>query len=224
MLALPDHGFVLLSLTKSGSTSLDHSGALKSRASITLRRDPRLKHVTYRQFEEHVVPLLALSGYPRESYEVVTIVRDPVDWLVSWWRYRSRPGLEQGERRHRWTGDMTFAEFAHGFLDGRLADDPVDVRPAAFVAAADGTLGVDRLFALPRQDLWAGWLGERIGKDLEVPHRNTSRERRDPELTDDLVAALTRRMQDDVAVWRLVAGSGEWSGDRDRRPVVLPGA
>lgn len=223
MLALPVHGFVLLSLTKCGSTSLEDVRALRNRARVALRHEAPLKHATYAQFEQYVEPLLAIGGWAREDYEVAVLVRDPLDWLVSWWRFRSRAELLEDGRRHRWVGDLGFEEFADGFLDGRLADDPVDVRPSAFVADRAGRVGVDRVFALGRPDLWHPWLEERLGTTIEVPRRNESTERRGPGLVPEVEARLRARMADDQALWDRVADAGEWRVPRDARPPAVGG-
>ncbi len=41
------------------------------------------------------------------------VVRDPVEWVVSWYNFRSRPALaDSNHKRHSvYTGSMTFAEF-----------------------------------------------------------------------------------------------------------------
>ena len=103
MLAMPKHGFVFLSTTKTGSTAIQQH--LLQEAHFIARRPPSLKHTNARNFEREFAPILNRHGYPRESYELVCIVREPVSWAMSWWRYRSRRQLKG---KPNFTGDMDF--------------------------------------------------------------------------------------------------------------------
>ena len=79
MLALPAHGFVLLSLPKCASTSMVK--AVAGQAEMVLRINPKLKHINCAQFHELMVPVLRKGGYQRKDYEVVSLFREPVEWL-----------------------------------------------------------------------------------------------------------------------------------------------
>ncbi len=91
MLLAPGKGFVFLASTKSGSTSIET--AFMTHSQMILRKPPAIKHTTYAGFQRFLQPFLNSKGFPRESYEVVCVVREPIDWLSSWWRYRSREKL-----------------------------------------------------------------------------------------------------------------------------------
>ena len=114
MLALPAHGFVMLSLPKCASTSMVK--AVAGQAEMVLRINPKLKHINCAQFHELMVPVLRKGGYQRKDYEVVSLFREPVEWLESWWRYRKRPALDE-ENSQRFTGDQTFEEFTIDYVE-----------------------------------------------------------------------------------------------------------
>lgn len=216
MLALPAHGFVVLSAPKCASTALEE--ALGDRAEMVMRHHPRLKHVNVRAFHRYVAPLLGIAGYERDDYEVVSLLRDPVDWLHSWWRYRQSPHVRQAEGDgSRWTGSMEFAEFAAAYVAGRGAEIGVLGRPARFVLKQDGSVGVDRLFAYERTDVWQGWLRERLGEDLEFPVSNRSPVRTEIELDDDLRARLAAYFAPEEELRARVTATGEWAGARGSR-------
>ena len=63
MIGLPAHGFVMLSMPKSASTSL--VSMLSPRAELVLRHNPRMKHMNCRSFHRYVVPVLERGGYRR---------------------------------------------------------------------------------------------------------------------------------------------------------------
>jgi hypothetical protein len=229
MLALPAHGFVVLSAPKCASTALET--ALAPRAEMVLRHHPRLKHMNARSFQRNVAPLLASVGYERANYEVVTLFRDPVDWLHSWWRYRQGPRLKQSggrvdQRRarqglatgkRRWTGDLDFEEFATAYVEGRRAEVGLRGRPLRFVLRQDGAIGVDRIFAYERMDVWQGWFRERLGADLEFPATNRSRVRAPLEIDETLRARLEEHFAPEYEVRAHLLDDGQWSGTRGAR-------
>lgn len=234
MLALPAHGFVVLSAPKNASTALEN--ALGPRAEMILRNHPRLKHMNARSFHRRVAPLLGSVGYDRSSYEVVTLFRDPVDWLHSWWRYRQGPRLQEpggavDERRARqglpevsarWTGDLDFAEFASAVAEGRQKSVGVRGRPVRFVLDGDGAIDVDRIFAYERSDVWQAWFRDRLGADLEFPSSNRSRVQAPLELDPSLRASLEEYFAPEYEVRDHLREDGQWSGVRGARLTRTP--
>ena len=214
MLALPAHGFVMLSLPKSASTSMVR--AIAGQAEMVLRVNPRLKHINCSQFHELIVPVLRKGGYRRSDYEVVSLLREPVEWLESWWRYRRRPALLE-ENARRYTGEQTFEEFTLAYLDRR---QQVRGRPARFVALGDDlTVGVDRLFQLERPDVWQGWLAEKLGKPIDIGTDNVSTERRPPELTAATRARLEEHFAPEYDLYAHVRETGQWAPPRGYVPL-----
>jgi hypothetical protein len=118
MLIAPARGFVFLAMTKTGSTAIE--SAFGPYAQIVQKNSPQLKHTRYARFERFLAPFLAASGWPRESYEVVCAFREPIDWLHSWWRYRSREAIaDPSHRAHKnYTGNVSFEEFARAYING----------------------------------------------------------------------------------------------------------
>lgn len=173
-------GFCFLAMTKTGSTAVEQ--AFARHAEIVVRRPPRMKHATARTFDKVFAPVLEHYGHPRESYELVCVVREPVDWAHSWWRYRSRPETV-GRPSH--TGDMTFDEFAE-----RIAAGEIKLGTATnFVRVAAGRPPVDRVYRYEHLDQAIAWMAGRLGVDVpETGRVNTSPR------TDAPIAASTRRL------------------------------
>jgi hypothetical protein len=188
LLAAPRHGFAFLSTTKSGSTALEQ--AFTPHAQVILRGPPRLKHINASGFHKHVEPLLHDQGFPRDSYEVVAIVREPLDWLLSWWRYRSRDAL----RRRRgaggkdvYAGDTSFEEWATAQIDNDMQGIG---RMSRFVAVPDGARGVDRLWRYEHLDGAREWMSGRVGEEVSLRVVNAS-----PKRPADVPDALRRRIE-----------------------------
>ena len=181
MLAVPKYGFVVLAVPKSGSTALE--AAFTKHAQLVTSGPPSLKHVTAREFDERFAPLLEQHGYARADYEVTALVREPVSWLASWWRYRSRPGIA-GKRTY--VGDLGFDEFV-----GRVVTGEIRLRPQTdYVTSPDGRLAVDRLWRYDDLDSAFEWMRAKVGKKkIKLPQRNVSppREHEVTAATRDLI-------------------------------------
>ena len=179
-MAMARAGFCFLAMTKTGSTAVER--AFQRHAELVVRRPPTMKHATARTFDTVFVPVLEHYGHPRESYELVCVVREPVDWVNSWWRYRARPGSE-GSPHH--TGDVSFDEFAERIVAGE-----VDLGTATnFVRTRPGRPPVDRVYRYEHLDEAIAWMAGRLGVEVPAVQRvNTSPRPVSP------VAASTRRL------------------------------
>lgn len=178
MLLAPRKGFVFLAMPKAASTSIEQ--AFLSHSGIALQGNP-FKHTKYAAFQRFLEPFLASKGIPRDSYEVVCLFREPIDWLYSWWRYRSREELANPSHLlHRnYTGHVSFEQFAYAYMKGneRFArvDRPSGVRrPSKFVQSRPGQAEIDRIFRYDRLDLLVDFLCERVGEEVEVGTSNVS--------------------------------------------------
>jgi hypothetical protein len=173
MIAAPHLGFAFLAMPKCASSSIEPK--LIWRGMISMPRNPALKHMPAAQFERLVVPLLEVAGYRRRTYETVCLFREPIEWLHSWWRYRSREALAApGSPGHKnYTGHVTFEEFADAYIAGRAAFAQIGSQ-AEFVRGLDADVGVDRIFRYESLDLLVGYLTERLGIELELDRRNAS--------------------------------------------------
>jgi hypothetical protein len=176
VLLAPGKGFVFLATTKSGSTSIET--AFMRHSQMILQKPPAIKHTTYAGFQRFLQPFLNSKGFPRESYEVVCVFREPIDWLSSWWRYRSREKLANPrDPKHRnYTGEVSFEHFARAYMEGSERFANVG-RPSRFVRPRSGQAEMDRIFRYDRLDLLVDFLCEKVGEEVEVGSANTSPDR-----------------------------------------------
>ncbi|MBA8802933.1 hypothetical protein FB382_001224 [Nocardioides ginsengisegetis] len=169
MMAMAQAGFVFLSMTKTGSTTIQRE--FERHAQLVASKPPPMKHMTARFFEASIAPVLTHYGFARESYETVAMVREPVDWAASWWRYRARPGTEG---RRTYTGDMGFDEFADRICTGEVYLGS----SAKFVSSLEGEVLVDRIYRYEHLDRAAAWMADKLGvKVPELASANVSPER-----------------------------------------------
>lgn len=191
-MAMTHAGFVFLAMPKTGSSVLQ--GSFARHAQILVRHPPMAKHMSAARYERVFAPWLARCGYPRDSYETMCLVRNPLDRAVSWWKYRARPEL-QGKPNY--TGDMSFATFAE-----RLVAGDIGLGTATnFVTDKDGAVIVDRLYRYDNIEVAAEWMASCLGiRTPELPHVNVSPQR-EPDLDARGRARLEEYFASDLALY-----------------------
>ncbi|WP_316013212.1 gamma-glutamyl kinase [Roseobacter sp. HKCCA0434] len=156
-----------LAVPKTGSTAIE--AALAPHCDVVLSGHPQLKHMRLRRFERQVRPILPGGG---EGIETVAMIREPLDWLGSWYRYRTRPELSGPNS----TAGIGFDQFVRDWL----SDDPprharVGMQSAMLAPPADGP-GLAHLFVHERPGPMIAFLQERFGVPIALDRRNVSPE------------------------------------------------
>ena len=174
---------VVIANTKTGSTSLE--SALEGLAEVVVSRPAPLKHTTARAFRRHVAPWLAeLAG--GAAFETVGLVREPLDWLGSWYRDRAGAGeLPEG---------MDFAGFGRDVLALPPPPHARLVSQAAMLCDDAGAPLVDRLFRYDEITRFVDFLEDRLGCEITLPRLRVS-----PAAPTDLPADLRARLSDHFA-------------------------
>ena len=183
---------VLLAVPKTGTTALE--AALAPSADAAIVNPPGLKHMTLRKWRRDLAPVFEQNG--RRPMETVAVMRDPVDWLSSWWRYRSRPELD-GQKNS--TAGISFDDFVRDWL----SDTPPDhARIGSQATFLEG--GVDHLFRHDRPEPLRMFLSERLGLAVSTGRANVS-PRRDGKLSDAMEARLRAERPAEFALWNSLA-------------------
>ncbi|MBN2631435.1 MAG: gamma-glutamyl kinase [Rhodobacteraceae bacterium] len=140
--------------------------------------------------------------------ETFAVMREPLDHLGSWYRYRQRDALRGHENS---THGMTFA----AFVEARLSDDPP---PFARIGRQDRFLGfldsgppVTHIFDYAQLDLLIGFLSDRLGVAMRLPHRNASPAAAPQALTlpEELAARLRALHAAEFALYDRVRQAGQ---------------
>lgn len=177
----------ILAMPKTGTTAIE--AALAPLCEIRVTGDPRLKHMPYRRYARFLRPMLETGGHG--GIESFCLIREPVDWLASWHRYRARPGIPDPRNS---TLEIGF----EAFVEAWLAPDPPPFaqvgRPARFVSDAQGRPAIDHLFRYEAPGAWTAFLSGRFGQALDIPRRNVS-----PDLPARLSPALRARLEAEMA-------------------------
>lgn len=152
-----------LATPKAGSSAVE--AALEPLACAAMLRPAALKHTGLPQWRAHVAPWLGqVAGAPFSS---VALMREPVDWLRSWYRFRLRD--DQDDPDHVVQG-MSFADFARAYADPGGAVRRQTGSQTAFLT--DGAARVDHIFRYEEMPAFIAWLEDRLGCAIDLPRVN----------------------------------------------------
>ncbi len=184
---------VLLAVPKTGTTALEQ--ALLPYADTAILNPPQQKHCTVRRYRNQLQNFFEQRG--QRKLEVMAVVREPIGWLSSWYRYRSRDAIRGTANS---TAKVSFDEFVAAWLEDSPPDFAAVGRQSRFVSEEDGSLGVDHLFRHDRLDRAIAFLEGRVNRKLEVVHANVSPPS-DAALSADMDRRLRSEAPEEFALW-----------------------
>ncbi|MDT8855699.1 hypothetical protein RNZ50_11870 [Paracoccaceae bacterium Fryx2] len=166
MLVFWDQRLAFLATPKTGSTAIE--AALESLAAVVVQRPPVLKHTTAQRFHRFLGPYFEVaSGHP---FTVVALMREPRDWLGSWYRYRQREDVTEP---HKSTVGLSFDQFVTGYCADPQPEYAAVGSQARFLQSKNGK-GVDRLFRYDQIETFIDFLEDRLGCEIILPQLNVS--------------------------------------------------
>lgn len=192
MLVFWQQRLVFLATPKTGSTAIE--AALESLASVSIERPPELKHTTAQRYQKFLAPYLERSA--GERFDVVALMREPLDWLGSWYRFRQREDVPSTSRS---TVNISFEDFIEAYMqDERPAFANVGSQ-ARFLRKA-GEVAVDRLFRYEDIGDFVTFLEDRLNCEVILPRLNVSPEA-DMAVSEATVARLRACQPEDFELY-----------------------
>lgn len=167
MLVFAQEKLVFLALPKTGTTALE--AALEPMASMVMRNPPNLKHTPGYRYERYLKTYLDKCGL--KSLKTVCVLRHPVDWLGSWYRYRARPEKDGASNS---TKDIPFDRFVAEYASDEPAHWARIGSPPRFIRNNSGEIMVDHLFQYEQMDKLVAFMEIRLGNIIDLPRRNVS--------------------------------------------------
>jgi hypothetical protein len=189
---------VLLAVPKTGTTALE--AALLAHADAAIVNPPEKKHTPARRWRGQLAPFFENKG--ARKLETMAIIREPRDWLGSWYRYRARPEITGSAAS---TAGMAFADFVEGWLAEPEPEFARVGRQSRFVASPEGRVIVDHLFRYEDMDSAIAFLEQRLSIRLDLPRRNIS-PAADLTLPPALEARLRHEAAADFDLWARIGG------------------
>lgn len=117
--------------------------------------------------------LLATLQMDTEHFDTLAVLRHPVDWPGSWYRYRRRADLTGKPAS---TQDISFDQFVRGVMRPEK-DRPPYARVGTqweMIRAHDGTCGASHLIRYEAPELLTAFLTDRLGPLPQIRRENVS--------------------------------------------------
>lgn len=184
-----------LAVPKTGTTAYEI--ALRNEADIVFAK--RRKHMTAGQFQRRMMPFL--QNFYNLTPERMAIMRDPIEQIRSWYRYRSKPGSKNSSQGH------SFDEFVLATLKTPEPPFAAIGSQYGFLTMADGTQPLEHLFAYETQKTVRSWLEERFEKKLDFPIKNVSPNAPTP-LSPEVEAKLREARAPEFALYDRILQAG----------------
>lgn len=183
MLVFFKERLAFLSVPKTGTTA--YEAALAPRADMVISEPPMLKHAPVYRYNRFIRPMF-LKVCDAEL-ELMAVMREPVSWLGSWYRYRQRPFM-QGKPNS--TFGISFDDFVLAYMKG---DKPgfADVGSQLnFLKSQPNGTGITHYFRYEDQPQLQAFLKDRLDVDLTLTRENVS-----PEMPLNLSADVEMRFK-----------------------------
>ncbi len=186
-----------LAMPRAASTSIENE--LLPFADIAFKGFPRFKHVNLAIYNLRLQPFLNANNF--DSIATVALFREPIDWLESWYRYRSSPDIKL--KRNSAAG-ISFNEFVEVYLMDDRPDFANVGQQSRFVEAKNTICGINYLFKFENIAGFTEFMSERFGTDFNFSKSNES-PARNADLSPELSKALKSRFSLDYSIYESIA-------------------
>lgn len=156
-----------LAVPKTGTSAFEV--ALGPRADMAILNPPELKHAPVYRYNRFFRPMFEKMG--ANDMETLAVMREPVSWLSSWYRYRQRPFMAGKPNS---TEGLSFDDFVDGYCKGNRPGFADVGSQAKFLEPRPNGTRVTHLFRYEDQGRLIGFLEERLSVTLDLPRENVS--------------------------------------------------
>ncbi|QGX98597.1 gamma-glutamyl kinase [Roseovarius faecimaris] len=203
MLVFSTARLVFLSVPKTGTTA--YEAALAPLAAMIVLAPPELKHAPMFRYNRFYRP--ALEKFVSDKLDILAVMREPVSWLGSWYRYRQRDELD-GQRVS--TKGVSFDEFVTDYLKGQQPPHANVGSQVKFLEPQANGTRVTHLFRYEDQDGLRRFLEERLDTKIETTRQNSSPDMA-LELSEKTLARFRRKRPDEFALWNGIGSNGAYT-------------
>lgn len=193
MLVFYDERLVLLSVPKTGTSA--YQEALQTRADLAITNPPELKHAPLYRYNRWIRPMF--ERVCNTELEVAAVMREPVSWLGSWYRFRQRPFMD-GKANS--TKGISFDDFVRGYCKGQQPGYANVGSQAKFLETQKNGCRVTHLFRYEDQTSIQSFLKERLNVTFDLQRRNVS-PAMELSLNPDIEALYRRKKPEEFALY-----------------------
>ncbi len=193
MLVFHKERLAFLAVPKTGTTA--YHAALASRADMVVSHPSGLKHASVYRYSRFFRPMFNKVG--GAEMELLAVMREPVSWLGSWYRYRQRDDLRETDRS---THGISFDEFVLAYVKG---DRPAfaDVgSQASFLKTHPSGTAITHLFRYEELPRLNRFLEDRLGVEINLRRKNVSPEI-ELSLSPEVERIYRRKCEDEFSLY-----------------------
>jgi hypothetical protein len=195
MLASVEKRFVFVANTKTASTSIEH--LLIPHCEVFRSGTPQRKHITLYDTLQTYRFLFDQPAHAPERYFKFGVMREPLDWIGSWFRYRKGNKVQSPL-----PADMSFAEFwAMRDWNVLLGNGQPNLQRRMFVGPEGGVLA-DVIIPYHRLDEMLPEILEQLRIPGSLPRLNVSEITHPPEMPEALREELRAFYAPDYDLWK----------------------
>lgn len=185
--------FIFVANTKTASTSIE--AALGPVSEVVLVGTPEQKHIPLHAAIESHPEIFAQPGqWPRFFFKF-GVMRDPLDWIDSWFRYRKSNRVDSPL-----PPEMSFAEFWEQQDWNFLRADGRPYLQRDMFCGPQGKVLADVIIPYHRLPAMFARICDALGVVHPLPHENVSRLRKRAEIPPALEARLRAHYAEDYAL------------------------
>ncbi|MBR9843897.1 MAG: gamma-glutamyl kinase [Rhodobacteraceae bacterium] len=168
MLVFWNEKLVFLSVPKTGTTAIEK--ALAPQAAMVISNPPELKHAPVYRYNRFFRPMFE-KACREENMETMAVMREPISWLGSWYRYRQRDFLKGKSNS---THGMSFDDFVDAYCKGDKPPFANVGSQAKFLEPRPNGTRVTHLFRYEDQAGIIGFLEDRLQTKITLGQENVS--------------------------------------------------
>ncbi len=167
MLVFYKERLALLAVPKTGSTA--YHSALRDHADFVVTGPPELKHAPVRRYDRFFQNIFR-KMYDTEM-EIMAVVREPIDWLGSWYRFRGR---EDRIGHPHSTRDLSFDEFVQAYMKNPRPEFADVGSQSQFFRTRNNGFGASHVFKYENQEKILDFLQNRLNIQIDTKPENVS--------------------------------------------------
>lgn len=194
MLVFLRHKITFLATPKTGTTAVEM--ALKPRAEIVFSKNR--KHITALRYTNKIAPFLEDTFGVRPAS--VAVMREPVDQIRSWYKYRSQKRLDGTKVS---TKGISFDQFVREVVSNEPPERAQIGRQFNFLTDGKTQIMADHIFAYEAQETFLMFMSEHLQHPVEIAQKNVSPVI-ETHLGDDTMALLREARAEDFLLYESV--------------------
>ncbi len=193
MLVFYKERLAFLSVPKTGTTA--YEAALAPRADMVISEPPMLKHAPVYRYNRFIRPMF--ERVCDVELELMAVMREPVSWLGSWYRYRQRPFMEGKPNS---THGISFDDFVLAYMKGNKPGFADVGSQFQFMKSQPNGTGITHYFRYEDQPRLQSFLQERLGVELNLTRENVS-PAMELTLSEDVAQRFKRKCEEEFDLY-----------------------